>query len=292
MIDVLLPFHGDPDLMREAVNSVRRQSVPQWRLVILDDAYPDTSVGTWVATLGDERIIYVRNESTLGANANYRKALSLATADHLVVMGADDRMLPDYLQRMSKLIETHDGPAVIQPGVRVIDGDGREIRPVLDRVKSALRRRATSTCQSNGEEIVRSLMHGNWTYFPSLVWRRDAVQTVDLRPFHVVQDLALLVDVLLREERLIVDDCVTFEYRRHRTSDSALKTVTGERFQEESDYHRIIARELAAVGWSAAARAARLRATSRLHAMSLIPAALCRRHLRSSLSLVRHAFLT
>jgi len=43
------------------------------------------------------RITYERNEKNLGANANYRKCLTFVENPLVQVMGADDIMLPNYV---------------------------------------------------------------------------------------------------------------------------------------------------------------------------------------------------
>ena len=76
-VDVLFPYYGDVALMKLAVQSVLRQSHSDVRLLVVDDGYPDDSIPGWFASLGDDRISYQRNETNLGANLNYRKAVSL-----------------------------------------------------------------------------------------------------------------------------------------------------------------------------------------------------------------------
>ena len=176
---------------------------------------------------------------------------------------------------------------VLHPGVAVIDQHGAVVSPLGDRIKGWLRPGATST-PLRGEQAVRTLMHGNWTYFPSIVWRRSLVSGRGLRPFEVVQDLALLVDLLVDGATLVVDSEVTFDYRRHAGSDSSVKALSGERFAEEAGYYQQISRELSQRGWSRAATAARTRWTSRLHALTLLPRA---RSVPGAASmLARHAF--
>ncbi|QZY28025.1 glycosyltransferase family 2 protein [Nocardioides coralli] len=286
VLDIVLPFYGDPALLFETIASVRRQSDPRWTLRVVDDNYPDPSIGARVRGLGDERIHYVKNAINLGANANYTRALSLAVGEYVVIMGADDRLLPHYVSRVHELIEA-DGPDIIQPGVAVIDGSGRRVRPMGDRVKALLRPPTTRHLLS-GEPAVTSLMWGNWTYFPSLVWRRELVAAQGFKRFHVVQDLALLTDLLMAGATLALDDVVVFEYRRHDASDSAVKSISGERFDEERDFYEGVRSELERRGWKRASRAARLRVTSRSHALTQVPRAL--RGGQSPLPLVRHAF--
>ena len=39
--DLMMPFYGDPALFRLAVESILGQTDPGWRLVVIDDQYPD-----------------------------------------------------------------------------------------------------------------------------------------------------------------------------------------------------------------------------------------------------------
>ena len=77
-VDVLLPYYGDVAMMKQAVESVRGQTSPDWALTIIDDGYPDESLPDYFGALAaqDPRITYVRNHVNLGANGNYRKALT------------------------------------------------------------------------------------------------------------------------------------------------------------------------------------------------------------------------
>jgi hypothetical protein len=197
-------------------------------------------------------------------------------------------MLPGYIERMVMLVSENVGPSVIQPGVRVIDESGAEVLPAGDRIKARIRSRTDA--DASGEEAVASLLIGNWTYFPSLLWHTATIRDIGFRAYDVVQDLALLVDVLLAGGNLVVDDEVTFEYRRHGQSDSSVRAVSGSRFDEERAYFAAIRSELRTRGWYRAARRARLRPTSRGHALQLLPRSLASGDLRTSARLGRHAF--
>lgn len=239
MIDVLLPFYGDPDLMRLAVHSVLEQDTTAWRLVIVDDGYPDAATGDWLASLVGPQVVYVRNEQTLGVNDNFRRALSLATADHVVFMGCDDVLERNYIGAVQRALEQHPDTAIVCPAVEVIDGSGRATEPLVDRVKRHLRPRIEGPIRFAGEDVLVSLLGGNWTYFPSLCWRRDLITNIDFRPgYGVVLDLGLLVDVLVAGGDLLVIPDRVFSYRRHAASESSTKTALGARFDEERHYSK------------------------------------------------------
>ncbi len=273
-IDILLPYYGDVGLMQVAVDSVRGQHDTDWTMYVVDDNYPDPTVAEWFSTRDDPRIHYQRNATNLGANGNYRRALELATADYVVVMGADDVMLPGYVARLRSLIAGWPRAGVFQPGVEIIDEHGETASPLADRVKARLAPSASGVVELVGEDLARSVLRGNWTYFPSLCWDRRLIQETGFRRgLDVVQDLALILDVAHRGRSLVVDPTVVFQYRRHLSSDSAVRAVAGSRFREERDFFRTAATQCREAGWNRAARAARWHLTSRLNAASLLPRA-------------------
>jgi glycosyltransferase involved in cell wall biosynthesis len=273
-IDVMMPFYGDVAQFRQAVTSVLDQSDGDLRLVVIDDCYPDPEPAAWLASVADPRIHYLRNETNLGVNGNFRRCVELVEAEYFVVMGCDDVMLPDYVAGVRSLARDHPQATVIAPGVEVIDDDGRVVRPLGDRIKTLLTPRAQPGRPAvlRGEAMATSLYHGNWTYFPSLLWRTDPVREVGFRPgLDIVLDLALLVDLAARGGSLVHDARVAFRYRRHEASVSSVQAVDGRRFAEENAFFAEEARRCAQRGWPRAARAARLHATSRLnHAQSRV----------------------
>ncbi|MCU1432636.1 MAG: glycosyl transferase [Actinotalea sp.] len=289
-LDILVPFWGDPALLRETVASVLAQRNGDWLLTVVDDAYPDASVGPWLEGLGDERITYLRKDVNEGITENYRTCVRLATQDVMVVLGCDDLLLPDYVDVVLSAHAAHPDAAVIQPGVEVIDETGRVVRPLADRVKQELLRpRAPGRRLLAGEELATSLLHGDWLYWPSLAFRRDVLSTTSFRDgMPLIQDLAVVMDIVVAGGSLLVDPTVCFRYRRHGASASSATLLDGTRFRGERAYFAMAAEQVAALGWRRAERAARLHLTSRLHALALVPTALRADRSRTG-GLLRHA---
>lgn len=286
-----MPFYGRFDHLRAAVESVLAQSGDDWRLVVIDDVYPDLAPGEWVRSLRHPRVEYIRNDENLGPSRNYRKAVSLARTPHLVIMGCDDVMRPGYVARIGELLARDPGVDIIQPGVEVIDQDGNVHRPLGDRVKGVLRPGGSEPREVSGERLATSLLGGNWTYFPSLVWRTDAVREHGFRiDLDVVQDLAMLLDITLDGGRMLLDDEIVFAYRRHSTSVSAVTGPDGTKFAQERELFREFERRCRALGWRRAAGAARRHWSSRLSAATELPAAIRAHDAKGRASLLGHLF--
>lgn len=292
-IEITMPFYGSPEQFRLAVSSVLAQSDPDWRLTVVDDVYPSTEPGEWLEALGDPRITYIRNLANLGVSGNFQKCVDLMTEEYAVIMGCDDLLGPGYIARIAQLLALHPGVSYIQPGVDVIDSNGALALPLADRIKGYCRVRGAHPKVYSGEQIVTSLMRGNWTYFPSICWRSELLKKHSFRAeYNVVLDLAMQIDILCDDGTMLVDDRAVFSYRRHTGSVSSGGAQDGTRFIEERNYFRESRQRFDALGWNRAARAARNHVTSRLNSAAQIPGALRSGDRRGVAILAQHTVRT
>jgi len=273
-VDVMIPAYGDDALLREAVASVRAQQDPRWRLTVIDDGVEQgrsAGLAEWLA--GDERIRYLPNPTRLGINRNFQRCLDEATADWVVLLGADDRLHPDFVGRVLDLAAAHPTAAWLHMDARVIDGAGLPVTPLADKVKARTKLPVTGGSRvSGGEELSASLLHGNWMYFPSCVFRRGFVLEHGFREgYDIVLDLDLYLRMLLAGGDCVLAGEPGIDYRRHAASLSSAGAVDGTRFAEETAYFAEVAAVLAERGWTRAARAARWHWTSRAHGVAKLP---------------------
>jgi glycosyltransferase involved in cell wall biosynthesis len=274
IVDIMVPAYGDGPLLRETLASVIAQEDPRWRLTVLDDAAEQGSraLADWVEKLADERVRYLPNEHRLGINRNFQRCVDEAKADLVVLLGADDRLLPHFVRRARELAALHPTAAWFHTGAAVIDGAGEPALPLADRMKRFSMPAIRDVRVMGGEELTTSLLHGNWMYFPSCVFRREFVARHGFRlGYDIVLDLDLFVRMLLDGGEAVLVEPPCIEYRRHAASLSSSGAEDGTRFAEETAYFAETAAVLDARGWSRAARAARLHWTSRLHGVAKLP---------------------
>jgi len=290
-LDIFIPYWGDVDYMKKAVDSVVAQDNGDWLLTVVDDAYPGDEVQDYLQAIDDRRITYVRKEVNQGITENFRTCVSLATQEILVVMGCDDLLLPNFVSVVLRAASDSPEAWIIQPGVRVIDGVGKPVVPLADLIKQRLLKPKTSGPRSvSGESLAVSLLHGDWLYWPSLAFRSEKIRKFDFRDgFPVIQDLALIMDMVIGGAELLIEPEICFQYRRHTSSASSAKLLDGSRFVGEHDYFDLAESLCARRGWKKAARAARLRLTSRGHALLFLPLALRHRRADTFGTLVIHA---
>lgn len=288
----MMPFYGDPEQLRAAVESVLAQTDPEWRLVVIDDQYPDRAPGEWVRSLGDPRVHYLLNEENLGVSGNFSRSLELVESEHFVLMGCDDVLEPGYIAQMRAAVRRFPGTSYFQPQVSVISDRGEAVLPLADRVKRWSRPHKAHPIILQGEPLAVSLLRGNWTYFPSICWRTDAVRDAHgFDPdYEIVLDLALQLTIITGGGTMALLPERTFRYRRHEASVSSATARFGGRFDEERRFFHDVAGRLDAMGWHRAARAARRHVTSRLNAATKLPGAIRVGDRDGRSSLLRHVF--
>jgi GT2 family glycosyltransferase len=289
-VDVMVPYFDRPQLLQQAVRSLLDQDDPDWCLTVVDDGPGADDVQVWLESHADPRVRYLHNGRNLGINRNFQRCLDLAEHDVTVIMGADDVMLPNYVSTVRAAFHRFPGVSMVQPGVRVIDEHGASATGLADLAKRRLfAPRVREPTVLGGQDLAAGLLRGNWLYFPSVAWRTEAARSVGFREgLDVVQDLALVLDLVTRGRTMLVDPQVCFHYRRHSTSVSAWRAADGSRFAEERAFFGDEAIRMRQLGWTKAATAARGHLSSRINALTLLPASLRAGHGAWARSLARH----
>jgi glycosyltransferase involved in cell wall biosynthesis len=111
-ISILLPTRERLEYLKLAVESVLRQDVPDWQLVISDNCSNEDIHG-YVSSLADSRIVYTRTEHPVPVTENWNLALSRSDGDYVTMLGDDDALLAGYLSRMHELVHGFGEPDLI-----------------------------------------------------------------------------------------------------------------------------------------------------------------------------------
>lgn len=260
-VDILLPYWGDVELFKQTVNSVLSQTSSDWSLKIFDDCYPSNDAQEFIKSIKDPRITYYRHEKNIGITKNFNFALSKATAPYFVMPGCDDVFLPNYIETSLSEIKKAD---FYQPKVQIIDLSGTIYFPLVDRVKSYI---AKKPGIHEGEKLAISLCHGDWLYFPSILWRTEVVKKYGFNnKYKIAEDLDLELQMILDGAKLSVGKIPAFQYRRFAESlSSKEKGKDGIRFTEEDEVYNKFSKKFKEKGWKKASVAAKIRFSSRIH---------------------------
>ncbi len=112
---VLLPTRNRLELLRYAIETVRRQDDADWEIIVSDNASEEDIAG-YVRSLNDPRVRYFRTASFVPVTGNWNNALEKSTGDYVVMLGDDDCLLKGYFSTLRRLIEERGAPDLVYHG--------------------------------------------------------------------------------------------------------------------------------------------------------------------------------
>lgn len=128
LVSVVIPTYDRPTMLREATESVDRQTHPNIELIVVDDASPAPAEAT-LADLDIEVDVRIeRHDENRGANAARNTGIEAATGDIITFLDDDDRWVPWKLERQVEAFDTvRPTPGVVLVGQRFVDDGGETI---------------------------------------------------------------------------------------------------------------------------------------------------------------------
>jgi glycosyltransferase involved in cell wall biosynthesis len=157
-VSVGLPVYNGADRVGAAIESVLSQTLNDIELVISDNASTDETQEICEKYAdSDPRIRYHRNDTNLGAAANFNRVFELSRAPYFKWLGHDDVLMPTALEKALSVIEQRPDVSIVHWLERMTDEEGntlREYRPdqgfVVDGDTPGSRFRQMLLWRSNG----------------------------------------------------------------------------------------------------------------------------------------------
>ena len=163
---VTIPAYNAQATLVQTVESVRAQTLTDWELVIVDDGSTDDTcaVAERFAAL-DARVRVVSQENR-GSGGAYNTAVRCARAELLVMLSADDLLLPDHLATFDACIRTNPDAGVFTSGGWYEYDDGR-----VEAARPQMRWSDPAECTL--EDLLGACFYG-----VGAVYRRSVFETV------------------------------------------------------------------------------------------------------------------
>lgn len=153
-ISIIVPVYKVEKYIARCIESIQRQTLAEWELILIDDCSPDNSLGIIQEYASkDDRIIYRRQEQNHGPMLARRWGDELASGEYITYCDGDDT-LPDnaLLTLYDRALKNDADVAIGQFSVIQINGERKEVASRKsktgsgeDFLKSLLRREVTQT---------------------------------------------------------------------------------------------------------------------------------------------------
>ena len=168
-VSVCLPTYNGAAFIKEALESILRQTYQDFELLIVDDGSTDATLDI-VQSFADPRIRLQRNPEQLGIPANWNRCLELASGEFVCVFHQDDVMQPDNLQRKVHLLSADVTVGFVHSAANPLV-DASAPSSSVDWFETA-----TEDGVWDGREYFRTLLlRGNRVCAPTVLARRHAL---------------------------------------------------------------------------------------------------------------------
>jgi O-antigen biosynthesis protein len=102
-VDIIVPTYNYGKYLDACLQSVLEQRYGDFQVLVIDNASEDNTeelMREWLKR--DGRIKYVRNETNIGRGKSYIKAYTMTSAEYVLMLCADDLLLPGFLEKIVK----------------------------------------------------------------------------------------------------------------------------------------------------------------------------------------------
>jgi len=120
LVSVVIPTYNQPNFLRQAINSVLKQTHKNFELLIVDDCSTDNTADV-VHSYKDTRIQYIKTEKNLRPPGSWNFGAKKAKGDFISVLPHDDIWHSNFLEEMINQFKVNPNIAFAQCNFNVIN---------------------------------------------------------------------------------------------------------------------------------------------------------------------------
>lgn len=149
LISIGMPVYNGERTIRRAVDALLAQTLPDFELIISDNASDDATQEICLEYARDDpRVQYRRNESNIGASHNFNRVFELARGKYFKWTAHDDWVAPEFLAKCVTSLEADPdavlcwaNPVFVDETERRTERQPLRVNPELLTAESSQRRR-------------------------------------------------------------------------------------------------------------------------------------------------------
>ena len=109
MVSIIIPTYGLPSGLKPAIDSILKQTCPDWELIVVDDNEPNTKPRSETEQLmhsyTDKRIVYLQHPHNKNGAAARNTGIAKAKGKYIAFLDSDDEYLPQRLEKCISVME-------------------------------------------------------------------------------------------------------------------------------------------------------------------------------------------
>ncbi len=122
LVSVVMSVYNGETFLREAIDSVLKQSFTDFEFIIINDGSSDKSLSI-IQSYNDKRIVLIDNDGNKGLIFSLNKGLEIAKGKYIARMDADDICMPERLDLQVKQFLNHPNAMIVGSDYYLLDGE-------------------------------------------------------------------------------------------------------------------------------------------------------------------------
>lgn len=127
IFSVVIPLYNKESSIQQTIQSVLRQTVESFELIIIDDGSTDSSAKI-VQSIKDNRIRLIQQENR-GKSETRNRGIKESGSDLIAFLDADDEWTPNFLETILRMVEKYPDCGAYATAFEVIEPNRRRWRP-------------------------------------------------------------------------------------------------------------------------------------------------------------------
>lgn len=221
---MMIPVYNCSQYLPETLESVLRQqlSPEEMQIEVIDDASTDTDVEALVKRIGKGRVKYFRQEQNVGSLINFETCINRAQGRVVHILHGDDRVVTGYYKKLGELFQKFPDAGAAFCRFSYIDEKGEKMYDQRPEMKS----------DGILEDWLLKISEYQRIQYAAIAVRREVYEK--LGGFYGVtygEDWEMWVRIA-RSFPVAYTPDVLADYRKHASSISGQKFVTGQHLQD------------------------------------------------------------
>lgn len=118
LVSILMPVFKTAQYLREAMDSMLTQTLPDFELIVLNDCSPDNAEEI-LDSYTDPRIVRYKGEKNAGLSNVLNVGIEMARGKYIARMDSDDLSMPERLQIQVDYLEAHPDIDLVSVGMQL-----------------------------------------------------------------------------------------------------------------------------------------------------------------------------
>lgn len=204
MVSVIVPVYNVEKCLRRCIDSILRQTYTNFELILIDDGSTDGSGAICDEYARKDNRIKVIHRENGGLSAARNSGLEVMTGEYVTFIDSDDYVTDNYIEYMYTLMVENKGD---------ISAVSHEM--IFDDTENGLDLNENSVLSYDQKDIIKELLkmtdamgHMAW----GKLYKEGLFNDIRYPEGKLYEDLAVIYDILLKADRVVVSDARLYKY--------------------------------------------------------------------------------